>query len=210
MIYRLILMLAGIAMLWPSAAVHSQTSASLPSDHGGVHLVETLAVDRVDENGNTVRGGSSSVGWVNVLGFELRGRTGPFQFQTGDNTGALWCTGGNERFADARLDLPHDAEIEFFRMWGFDNSADHDLTAFLRQSCLPDLGAGSPVNTNLAEISSSGSPGTFTETFNLSVDPPITDTRSCNYYVRVRFAPDCADSGQLTMRKLRVQYRLAQ
>lgn len=209
MIYRLIFMLAGIAALWLSDAVHSQTSSSL-EDHGGVHLAEQLVVEQVDENGDAVRGGSSSTGWVNVLGLELRGRTGPFQFQTGDNTGALWCTGGNERFADARLDLPHGAEIQFFRMWGFDNSVDHDLTAFLRQTCLPDLGAGAPVNTNLAQLDSSGTPGTFTETISLSLDPPVTDTRRCNYYVRVRFATNCADGGQLTMRKLRVQYRVAQ
>ena len=210
MIYRLVLMLAGVAMLWPSGAVLAQNAASLPDDHGGVHLLERLEVEQVDENGDAVRGGPSSVGWVNVLGFELRGRTGPFQFQTGDNTGALWCTGGTERFADARIELPHNAEIEFFRMWGFDNSTDHNLTAFLRQSCLPNLAAGAPVNTNLAEISSSGAPGTFTETISLMLDPPVTNTRLCSYFVRVRFAPNCADGGQLTMRKLRVQYRLVQ
>lgn len=210
MIDRLILMLAGIATLWLSDAVHSETPPALPDDHGGVHLVEQLVLEQVDENGEAVRGGASNVGWVNVLGFELRGRTGPFQFETGDNTGALWCTGGTERFADARIDLPHQAEIQFFRMWGFDNSADHNLTAFLRESCLPNLGAGSPVNTNLAQLDSSGTPGTFTETTSLFPDYPVTNTRTCNYYVRVRFAPDCADGGQLTMRKLRVQYRLAQ
>lgn len=208
--YKLNFMLAGIATLWLSTAVHSETPSSLPDDHGGVHRTEQLVMEQVDENGDAVRGTASSVGWVNVLGFELRGRTGPFQFQTGDNTGALWCTGGTERFADGRLDLPDNAEIEFFRMWGFDNSADHDLTAFLRESCLPNLGAGAPVNTNLAEISSSGTPQTFTETIGLTLDPPVTDTRNCSYFVRVRFAQNCADGGQLTMRKLRVQYRVAQ
>jgi hypothetical protein len=210
MIYRLILMLAGMATFWPSDVVHSQTTPYASDDDGGVHLVEQREGGRFDESGNAVRGGSFSTGWVNVLGFELRGRTGPFQFQTGDSTGALWCTGGTERFADARIDLPHAAEIQYFRMWGFDNSADHNLTAFLRESCLPDLGAGAPVNTILAELNSSGIPGTFTETINLTLDPPVTNTRLCNYYVRVRFAPECADGGQLTMRKLRVQYRLAQ
>lgn len=207
MIYSLVHIFAAAALAWPASGALSQT-APPSQDDDGYHWTEVIELEHEDENGEEVRGVLQNIGWVNVLGFELRGRTGPFQFATGDNTGALWCTGGSERFADARIDVPHNAQLTFFRMWGFDNSADHDLAAFLRESCLPDFATGAPVNTTLTEISSSGSPGTFTETIDLNFESIVTDTRRCTYYVRVRFAAGCADSGQLTVRKLRVQYDL--
>lgn len=147
-----------------------------------------------------------NTGWVNVFGYELRGRTGPYEYATSDTTGAHWCL-GSERFADSRIAVPHGVSLTFFRMWGFDNDATHDLTAFLWSSCLPNLSSGSPVNTILQEISSTGTPGAFSVVANANTAP--TDLQTCTYHVRVRYGVNCGGGGQTTVRKLRIQYSLA-
>jgi hypothetical protein len=38
-------------------------------------------------------------------------------------------------------------------------------------------------------------------------DQPVTNTRECTYWVRVRFDDGCTAGGQATLRKVRVQYR---
>jgi hypothetical protein len=145
-------------------------------------------------------------GWASVSGFEFRGRSHPFAFTTSDSTGALWCTGGSERFAEARLDLPHNVRLEFLRMWGFKQQPNPDLTVFLFESCLPNLSAGSPQTTNIAEVSGGVATGEFSAVTGLA-EPPLTDTRNCTYWARVRFDEGCVAGGQLTLRKVRVQYR---
>jgi hypothetical protein len=151
-------------------------------------------------------GGPNDPGWASVFGFEFLGRTQPFEFTTSETTGALWCTGGSERFAEARLDVPDNASLEFLRMWGFKDAPGRELTVFLFESCLPNLGAGPAATTNLAEVNS----GTLSDTFTVATtlfDQPVTNTRECTYWVRVRFDDGCTAGGQATLRKVRVQYR---
>jgi hypothetical protein len=149
--------------------------------------------------------GITQVGWTSVFGFEFRGRTHPFEYTTSNTSGALWCTGGTERFAEARLDLPDNVRLSFLRIWGFRDIAARDLTVFLFESCLPNLGAGTPVSTNLAEVDGGSLDGTFSASVFLT-DEPLTDTRSCTYWARVRFDAGCTGGGQATLRKVRVQY----
>lgn len=198
-----------LALLLCAAWSSLMAEPYMDSRHGGsIDVLLAVPGDPLDpqlEQDPGIADAPPNVGWANVLGYELRGRTGPYQYGTSELTGAQWCT-GTERFADSRIAIPHNAQIQFFRMWGFDSSADHDVTAFLFQSCLPDLGSGSPINTVIMEISSSGTPGTFTVTSAPNFGP--TDLATCTYHVRVRFGADCAGGGQTTVRKLRVQYSL--
>lgn len=149
--------------------------------------------------------GVTQTGWASVFGFEFRGRTHPFEYTTSNTTGALWCTGGGERFAEARLDVPDNVRLTFLRMWGFRDIAARDLTVFLFESCLPNLSAGSPATTALGEVDGGAASGTFTTSVFLT-DEPVTDTRSCTYWARVRFDGGCTGGGQATLRKVRVQY----
>lgn len=168
-----------------------------------VHEIE-VEFDPMDAG---IAGTVPTTGWVSALGFELRGRTSAFDFASSSQLGSMWCvTGSAERFADVRLDIPDSARITFFRMWGFDGSAANDLAAFLFESCLPNLAAGQPVNTNLAQLTSAGASGDFTATTALAAPQPVTNTRLCTYWARVRYAPDCAGGGTLILRKFRVQY----
>ncbi|MDZ3823563.1 MAG: hypothetical protein U0S76_08165 [Pseudoxanthomonas sp.] len=144
-------------------------------------------------------------GWVNVFGYELRGRTGPYQYSTVGTNGAHWCT-GTERFASARIEVPHNATLTALRLWGLDSSADHDVTAFLFESCLPNLSAGSPTNTILQEVTSTGTPGAFTEVAFFSSGP--TNLETCTYHVRVRFGENCGGTSTTSARKVRVVYNL--
>jgi hypothetical protein len=188
-------------------AASGQAWAAPDTWHGGgedVIVLEPVFRDDVMEYEDDVRGVlPSGVGHVTLFGYDLRGRTGPYQYEATTESGAQWCT-GSERFADARLDVPHNVNITHLRIWGFDGSADHDVAGILFRSCLPDMEAGTQTNTNLGTAASTGTPGAFTEAITISTEP--TNTNLCTYYVRARFGVDCAGVGQTTFRKARVQY----
>lgn len=190
-------------------SLHSQAQSGPDTWHGGGHDVVVLeprvpAPDVVEQDPGTL-GVLPNTGWVSVLGYEFRGRSTPYEYGTNATNAAHWCEAG-DRFADARIDIPHNATIQFFRMWGLDSSVDHNVAAFLFESCLPNLNAGAPVNTNLQEIGSSGATGPFTISSSPFVGP--TDLERCTYFVRVRFGAGCAGEAQTTVRKIRVQYEL--
>lgn len=198
---------AGLAALLGAAVLPAAADPAPDTWHGG--SVDVIVADPgpvpagLVEYDEDVAGVLPGVGWANVFGYELRGRTGPYQYGTSATTGAHWCV-GSERFADARIAVPHNVSLTFFRMWGFDGSTTEDITAFLFESCLPSVSAGTPVNTVLQEIGSTGDPGAFSVVGN--ANSPATDLLNCTYHVRVRFGANCAGGGQTTVRKLRVQY----
>lgn len=209
--------MSGILSLGTALVVASLFSAQV-NDNGttGDWLVHSGDPDAVheldvefDPSDSVISGVLPSTGWVSALGFEMRGRNSTLDFATSTNAGSMWCvTGSTEQFAEVRLQVPHNARISFFRMWGFDGSVDHNLASFLFESCLPNLSAGNPTNTNLAQLQSSGNPGSFTETTSLASPQPVTDTRNCTYWARVRYANDCQNGGGLILRKFRIQYTL--
>jgi hypothetical protein len=197
-----------------SAQVNDQINDNGTTGEWRIHSGSPVAVHEmeveIDPSDAVIAGVLPNTGWVSALGFEMRGRHSTFDFATSTAVGSMWClTGSEDRFADIRLHVPHNARITFFRMWGFDGSNDHDLTSFLFESCLPSLSAGSPTNTQLAQLQSSGNPGSFTETTSLPSPEPVTDTRNCTYWARARFANDCQNGGVLILRKFRIQYTLA-
>jgi hypothetical protein len=200
----------GLAATLAVAAMPAGADPAPDTWHGGgvdVIIAEPGPVPAgLVEHDEDVTGILPSTGWVSVFGIDLRGRTGPYEYTTSDITGAQWCT-GTERFADSRIELPHNANITFFRMWGVDNSADHDVGALLMESCLPNLGPGDPVTTVLQDITSTGTPGAFSVTSSPGAGP--TNLETCTYHVRARFGAGCAGGGLTTLRKVRVQYTLA-
>lgn len=202
----------GVALLavgLSGVSPRSQAQSGPDTWHGGGHDVVVLepkapTLDVVEHDPGTL-GVLPNIGWVSVLGYEFRGRRTPYEYGTNATNAAHWCAAG-DRFADARIDIPHNATIEFFRMWGLDSSVGHDVAAFLFESCLPNLTAGPPVITNLHQIASSGAPGPFTVSSFPNVGP--TNLERCTYFVRVRFGEGCAGNSQTTVRKVRVQYSL--
>lgn len=209
--------MSGIVSLTAALAVAS-LSASPAEDNGTtgewrMHVGAPGAMATLDVEFDPSDAGPAGVlpntGWVSALGFEMRGRNSTFDYASSTPVGSMWCQStSTENFADIRLHVPHNARITFFRMWGFDGSADHDLGSFLFESCLPNLSAGAPVNTVLAQLTSSGSPGSFTETTSLAAPQPVTDTRNCTYWARARFASACQPGINLILRKFRIQYTL--
>ena len=180
--------------------------------HGGGHDVIVLepggAWQGVEEMDPGARGVLPNFGWVNVLGYEFRGLTGPYEYETNPTNAAHWCT-GSEEYADARIDIPHNARISYFRIWGLDGSEGQDVAAFLFESCLPEVAPGTPVNTVVQGLWSTGTPGAFTLTSAPDFGP--TNTRNCTYWVRARFGTvnsNCVGGGSTTIRKARVQYEL--
>lgn len=196
-----------VAMGLLGTGLRGQAQPAPDTWHGGGHDVIVLEPAVADHGVMEVESGVEGVipttGYAIVFGYDLRGRTGPYAYAATTESGAQWCT-GSERFADARLNVPHNVNITHLRLWGYDNSADHDVAAILFRSCLPSLSSGPVTNTNLGTVTSTGSPGGFSEVINISTDP--TNTNLCSYFVRARFGANCAGLGQTTFRKVRVQY----
>lgn len=200
----------GLVSVALSSAVGVVAAQAAPDSwHGGgndVIVLESVGGDP-DYIGSDAPGERGTlptgVGWAHVFGYELRGRTAPYEYAAITDSGAHWCT-GSERFADARVDVPHNVYITHLRLWAYDNAAGHDVAAILFRSCLPTVDPGDPQNTILGMVSSSGSPGDFTNYVNISAEP--TNTNLCSYFIRARFGTGCGGGGETTFRRARIQY----
>lgn len=126
-----------------------------------------------------------------------------------DSTGYLDATcinnaGPGRRTLIYPFDIPAGFEIFKVEIWGRDASASNDLGYRLVETCQPFLAAGTPVSTNLAAYSTSGSPGEFVAF--LFADQHVAISSSCAYYVEARFADDGAacDGYDLATRNVRI------
>lgn len=141
-------------------------------------------------------------GWSNVLGIDFRPGGSGLEFVSNPDFGTLWCENGSApRYAYAHMHLPHGSTITHFRMWGQDLSASGEVSAKLRETCLPNVDPASvPTLTELAYVQSSGDSGPFTALAGLS---HVVDNHLCAYVAYVQF-PSC--DATTSVRKLRIQY----
>lgn len=140
------------------------------------------------------------------VGLAFEGRTSDFEF-VGNPPPSMACKAGNtEVFADATLDLPDGASIEFVDVFGLDASTTDDLTMYLFSVCQNTFDGAQPFPTNLGDVSTSGNPGDTTVT--LVVSPNVVvDRFSCRYFVRAKFATTAPCVGaSLYLDKARIQY----
>jgi hypothetical protein len=110
---------------------------------------------------------------------------------------------GIEKFADAPLQLPHGARLQFVRVWAEDLDAMNNMVVFLIESCPPAVGAGAMTVTlllpgGLGGLATSGATGyqSLVATTSAIVD------NQCAYMLRVRFD----GTFQLRLQHLRVQW----
>lgn len=151
-------------------------------------------------------GGSS--GFSTAMSRAFQGRTSAYTYSS---TGGIniFNTSGGENFADAQVDFPNGATLQFLRSWFIDTNAgaNQDLEVFLFEDCQPTLGAGVPVFTTLGSVISSGSPGEGSVAIAFPANT-VANTRDCVYTLRARFGPSLGGPGNNTLQlyKARVQW----
>jgi hypothetical protein len=153
-------------------------------------------------------GGAS--GFTSALGVQLQGRMSDFAYICPVCAGEISNTNpATENFAEVQLDIPDGAVLEFVRTWSFDTNATHDISYFFFELCQPMFGAGTPTQTTLASLTSSGTPGDSSEVFVMPLNT-FADSTSCVYRIRARFGNSPGvGPGDSTLRaqKMRVQWR---
>ena len=129
-----------------------------------------------------------------------------------DTADGRWCEvfSGNA-FADIVVNLPSAAVLTGIRIWGFDQSVSNDLTVSLIERCTPNNQAGSVITSVIAQRSSSGSAGNFTEVIAIGANNTI-DNDACTYTLRTRYSSPgetnffCAGTS-LRLQKVRLGYQ---
>jgi hypothetical protein len=149
--------------------------------------------------------GGAGTFYTSITGAEFRPRSNRILFNiSGDN--ALSCSvGGTNSLAEAQLQLPHGATLQFLRIYGQDSSTDN-LNVALLERCQPFSIAGNVTTTVLGSAQSSGFAGSFTTATGLPANTTI-DNNLCVYSLRVQLADivnGCA--GGLLLDKARVQW----
>jgi hypothetical protein len=142
------------------------------------------ALFRVLQNsdGATSKGSTQSFG---ISAREQRGASNLVILR--DTADGRWCDiASTNAFADIALNLPSDAVIISMRIWGLDQSASN-LTTSLIERCTPNSQAGSVFTSVIAEISSSASPGNFSEFIAIGANNTV-DNDTCSYTLRTRYS----------------------
>ncbi|OGP75872.1 MAG: hypothetical protein A2V86_05710 [Deltaproteobacteria bacterium RBG_16_49_23] len=129
----------------------------------------------------------------------------PWQY-TGGGVGC--CTNlsrdGAENFADAPLDLPDGASLDFIRHWMNDVDAVNDMALFVFEVCLPSFGPGPTTLTTIGSLDPATTGATGNQSAVITFIPSITiNNRDCTYIVRVRF--DATGPTQ-TLQKVRAEW----
>ena len=125
--------------------------------------------------------------------------------QTAVPGGMLCSSGSTDSNGELQVRLPQGAKFEFLRIWGADDSTEN-LTVSLLRRCQPSFDPGNATITNLAALTTSGSPGNFTVATSIPNDVTV-DNETCAYVARVRFGDsNTSCPGPLSLYKIRVQW----
>jgi len=127
-----------------------------------------------------------------------------------DTADGRWCeVGSGNAFGDIVLQLDDDTTVTSMRIWGFDTSDTNNLTVSLIERCTPNNVAGGVITSVIAELTSSGSAGNFSQVTAIGSNNSI-DTDACSYTLRTRYSTPgnvnfCAGS-VLRLQKIRMGY----
>ena len=149
--------------------------------------------------------GGAGTFYTSITGAEFRPRSNHFLFNVQTNTALSCNVGGTNSLAEAQLQLPTGATLQFLRIYAEDSSGDN-LNVALVERCQPFFTAGNVSTTVLVSILSSGSAGRFTTSNGLPANTTIDNTL-CVYSLRVQLG-DTANGcgGALSLDKARVQW----
>ena len=152
--------------------------------------------------------GPSASGFSAVTARAFSGRTSSFAYSSNGFEEIFNTNPATENFADAQVEIPNGAVIEFTRIWYDDTNGTENMTVFLIESCVPLFGGALPISTVLSTIASTGSGGDGSTSENLG-STIIANSDECTYRFRVRFGNgDLTGPGNSTLQflKARVQW----
>ena len=125
------------------------------------------------------------------------------------SAGNLVCVGGNAgKLFIAQVPLPPvELDIKQLAMWGGDFSST-DATVQLDRYCQTEFAASTPVRTDLADISSSGSGGNYFDATTLNFR--VSDQQTCVYMLIVQLGLNGCSDSSLSVGRVRVRYDVVQ
>lgn len=165
-----------------------------------------LKLDQKSANADQVApNGGVGTSYTSIAASEFRPRSNRASFNV-PNHAALSCQiDSTNSLAEAQLQLPQGATLQFLRIYGND-STDQDLNVALVERCQPVATAGNVTSTVLASVLTSGTPGRLTQSISFPAATTI-DNDLCVYSLRLQLGSTvngCA--GGLFLDKARVQW----
>ena len=127
------------------------------------------------------------------------------------SAGNLVCVGGNAgKLFIAQVPLPPapvELDIKQIAMWGGDFSST-DASAQLDRYCQTEFAASTPVRTDLADVSSTGSGGNYFDA--TAMNFRVSDQQTCVYMLIVQLGVNGCSDSSLSVSRVRVRYDVVQ
>jgi len=165
-----------------------------------------LSLDQNSVNADqSAPNGGAGVLYTSIAASEFRPRSNHAFFNVPFHAALLCQVGGTNSLAEAQLQLPQGATLQFLRIYASDLS-DENLNVALVERCQPNTAAGNVTTTMLASVLTSGTPGRLTQSISFPAATTINNNL-CIYSLRVQFANTangCAAG--LFLDKARVQW----
>lgn len=165
-----------------------------------------LSLDQDSVNADqSAPSGGAGVLYTSIAASEFRPRSNRELFNVPNHASLICQIGGTNSLAEAQLQLPQDATLQFLRIYANDSGVEN-LNVALVERCQPNTAAGNVTTTVLASVLTSGTPGQLTQSISFPAATTINNTL-CIYSMRVQFANTangCA--ANLLLDKARVQW----
>ena len=127
------------------------------------------------------------------------------------SAGNLVCVGGNAgKLFIAQVPLPPapvELDIKQIAMWGGDFSST-DASVQLDHYCQTEFAASTPVRTDLADVSSTGSGGNYFDA--TAMNFRVSDQQTCVYMLIVQLGVNGCSDSSLSVSRVRVRYDVVQ
>ena len=127
------------------------------------------------------------------------------------SAGNLVCVGGNAgKLFIAQVPLPPapvELDIKQIAMWGGDFSST-DASVQLDRYCQTEFAASTPVRTDLADVSSTGSGGNYFDA--TAMNFRVSDQQTCVYMLIVQLGVNGCSDSSLSVSRVRVRYDVVQ
>lgn len=203
------MLLAASTVLADATAIPSAATADAgkPARGSDAQAARSVLKGPQDPNG-IIPLPNIELAWANQAGSAFHPTRSGLGYQTGPDdflyAGALMTFNGASREFEAQLDLPHEAMLNYFDVFGYQAHPTQNLQVRLIERCVSPADPGNPVENVLASIVVGNVGGDFFRDASLVGS---VDAENCTYHARATFGsgPD-APSYSMQLSKVRVEY----
>ncbi len=158
------------------------------------------------DNGDQLKAkGGAATFYTSIAASEFRPRSSALKFIVPIHTTLICQLDSNTSLAEAQIQLPNAAQLQFVRIYASDAN-ENDLNVALVERCQPIAAAGNVSTTVLGSVLTSGTPGRLTQSVGIPGAVNV-DNVLCAYSLRVQLnsiVNGCAPD--LSLDKVRVQW----